>query len=74
MVCNPYEGIETWFEPDRELVVVHSREEAIERYRWLLQHDAERRKMGAAARERLLKEHTFRHRARQLVDIVRGYL
>jgi len=30
--------------------------------------------MGAAARERLLKEHTFRHRARQLVDIVRGYL
>lgn len=74
MVCSPYEGIETWFEPEREVVVVHSTEEAIERYRWLLQHDAERRKMGRAARERLLKEHTFRHRAQQVVEIVRGYL
>lgn len=74
MVCSPYEGIETWFEPDRELIVVSSAEEAVERMRWLLQHDAERRKMGRAARERLLKEHTFRHRAQQLVEIVRGYL
>jgi len=74
MVCNPYEGIETWFEPEKELIVVHSAEEAIERYRWLLSHDEARRKMGQAARERFLKEHTFRHRARQLVKIIEGYL
>ncbi len=74
MVCNPYEGIETWFEPEKELIVVHSAEEAIERYRWLLGHDEARRKMGQAARERFLKEHTFRHRARQLVRIIEGYL
>lgn len=74
MVCSPYEGIETWFEPDRELIVVHSAEEAADRMRWLLQHDAERRKMGRAARERLLKEHTFRHRAQQLVEIMQGYV
>ena len=43
MVCNPYEGIETWFEPEKELIVVHSAEEAIERYSWLLSHDDERR-------------------------------
>jgi hypothetical protein len=74
MVCNPYEGIETWFEPEKELIVVESAEEAVERYRWLLAHDTERRKMGEAARERLLKEHTFRHRARQLVEIIQGHL
>ncbi len=74
MVCNPYEGIETWFEPEKELIVVHSAEEAVERYSWLLAHDDERRRMGQAARERFLKEHTFRHRARQLVGIVQGYL
>ena len=74
MVCNPYEGIETWFEPEKELIVVHSAEEAIERYTWLLAHDDARRKMGQAARERFLKEHTFRHRARQLVGIIQGYL
>ncbi|MEB2287729.1 MAG: glycosyltransferase [Anaerolineae bacterium] len=74
MVCNPYEGLETWFEPEKELIVVHSAEEAIERYTWLLAHDDARRAMGQAARERFLKEHTFRHRARQLVSIIQGYL
>jgi spore maturation protein CgeB len=74
MVCNPYAGIETWFEPDKELIVVHSAEEAVERYRWLLSHDAARHKMGQAARERFLNEHTFRHRARQLVETIQKYL
>src|SRR5690606_35656365 len=48
MVCSPYEGIETWFEPEKELVMVSSAEEAIERYRWLLAHDDARRAIGAA--------------------------
>jgi len=74
MVCNPYEGIDTWFEPEKELIVVHSAEEAIERYTWLLSHDDARQRMGQAARERFLKEHTFRHRARQLVGLIEGYL
>jgi hypothetical protein len=73
MVCSPYEGIETWFEPEKELIVVHSAEEALERYKWLLQHEDIRRTIGRAARERLLKEHTFRHRARQLADIIQTY-
>ena len=74
MVCNPYAGIETWFEPEKELIVVGSAAEAAERYDWLLRHDEARRTIGRAARERLLKEHTYRHRARQLVDVIRGYL
>ena len=74
IVANPYLGIEEWFEPGKELFVVGSREEAIDRYRYLLAHDSERLAVGRAARERVLKEHTFRHRARQLVEIVREYL
>ncbi len=41
--------------------------------RWLLAHDSERRAMGAAARQRVLAEHTFRHRAHELVKIVKTY-
>jgi spore maturation protein CgeB len=74
IVANPYEGIETWFEPGKEVFVVHSREEALDRYRYLLAHEGERLAVGRAARERVLKEHTFQHRARQLVEIVRQYL
>ncbi len=74
IVANPYEGIETWFEPGKELFVVHSQEEAIDRYKYLLGHEAERLAMGRAARERVLKEHTFQHRARQLVGIIKEYV
>jgi hypothetical protein len=74
IVANPYKGIELWFEPDKELFIVQSREEAIDRYRFLLAHERERQVVGQAARERVIKEHTFRHRAQQLVEIVRRYL
>lgn len=72
-VGNPYLGIETWFEPEKEIVIVNSAEEAVERYRWLLAHETARREIGEAARARVLKEHTFRHRAAQLVEIVKQY-
>ncbi|MCC6804661.1 MAG: glycosyltransferase [Anaerolineae bacterium] len=74
IVANPYDGIETWFEPGKEVFVVQSGEEALDRYRYLLAHDSERLAAGRAARERVLKEHTFRHRAQQLREIVKSYL
>jgi spore maturation protein CgeB len=74
IVANPYLGMEEWFEPGKEIIVVNSAEEAVDRYRYLLEHDQERIDIGCAARERVLKEHTFRHRAQQLVEIVKGYL
>ncbi|MFY9574057.1 MAG: glycosyltransferase [Blastocatellia bacterium] len=73
-VSNIYIGIEEWFEPGKEIFVVHSQDEAIDRYRYLLAHESERLAAGHAARERVLKEHTSRHRARQLVEIVKQYL
>jgi hypothetical protein len=74
IVANPYMGIEAWFEPNKETIVVNSGEEALDRYRYLLSHDSERQAIGTAARERVLKQHTFRHRAQELVNIVRQYL
>jgi glycosyltransferase involved in cell wall biosynthesis len=73
MVANPYLGIEEWFEPGRELFIVHSQEEAIDRYRYLLSHEAERVAVSNRARERVLKQHTAQHRARELVAIMKGY-
>jgi glycosyltransferase involved in cell wall biosynthesis len=73
IVANPYLGIETWFEPGKEVFVVHSADEAVDRYRYLLTHDRERQAAGQAARERVLKEHTFQHRARQMVAIIERY-
>lgn len=74
IVANPYAGIEEWFEPEKELVIVNSADEALDRYEFLLRNDAARGAIGKAARERVLKQHTFRHRATELVDIIRQYV
>lgn len=74
IVANPYDGLKEWFEPNKEIIIINSAEEAIERYQFLLKNDSERRTIGQAARERVLKQHTFRHRARELVQIIKKYI
>ena len=70
IVANPYEGIERWFEPGSELLVVNSTDEAVDAYRELLADPAQAEAMGRRARERVLDEHTYRHRARRLLDLL----
>jgi len=74
IVSNPYEGVEEWFEPGKELFVVHGEEEGADIYRRLLSDDKMRREAGQAARARVLKEHTYRHRAVQLKNIISSLL
>jgi spore maturation protein CgeB len=69
IVSNPVEGIERWFEPGRELVVVSNADEAVEAYRELLADPAAAEELGRRARERVLDEHTYVRRARRLLDL-----
>jgi spore maturation protein CgeB len=70
IVANPYEGIDRWFEPGSELLVVRDAEEAIAAYRALLDDPAQAEEMGRRARERVLDEHTYRHRARRVLELL----
>jgi spore maturation protein CgeB len=70
IVSNPYEGIERWFEPGRELVVVSSEDDAVETYRELLADPAAAAELGRNARERVLDEHTYARRAQRLLALV----
>jgi Glycosyl transferases group 1 len=70
IVSNPHEGIDRWFEPGRELVIVESAEEAVAAYRELVADQSQAEEMGRLARERVLDEHTYAHRARRLLEIV----
>ncbi len=72
IVSQPYNGIEEWFEVGKELLVVNNEGEAIETYRRLLGDAREREGVGNKARERVLREHTFKHRAIELTDIIQG--
>jgi spore maturation protein CgeB len=70
IVSNPHEGIERWFEPGRELLVVEDADEATEAYRALLADPAQAEELGRCARERVLEEHTYAHRARRLLELL----
>ena len=70
IVSNPHDGIDRWFEPGRELLVVSNAEEATAAYQELLDDPGRAEEMGRAARERALDEHTYLHRARRLLDLL----
>jgi len=70
VISNPYLGLTNWFELDTEMFEVASLREATELYKWILSDEDERICVGTKARERVLKEHTFRHRAQQLLNVM----
>jgi spore maturation protein CgeB len=70
IVSSPVQGIERWFEPGRELVVVQDADEAEQLYRELLADPAARKELGRQARERALDEHTYVARARRLLELI----
>jgi spore maturation protein CgeB len=70
IVSNPHAGIERWFEPGGELVVVEDAEQALAAYRELLGDPGQAESRGARARELVLDEHTYAHRARQLLAVL----
>jgi spore maturation protein CgeB len=67
LLCDAWEGIETFLEPDAEVLVVHSGEEVAETLAGLSPQRA--RDIGRAARRRVLAEHTYARRAELLVKI-----
>ena len=70
MVSNPHAGIEQWFTPGEQILVVNDADEAVAAYTALLDDPGLAQRMGESARQRVLDEHTYAQRARQLL----GYL
>ncbi len=65
LVSDWWEGLDTFFEPDRELLIVRTSDDALAA---LQRSDDELRRIGEAARARVLAEHTAERRAAQLIE------
>jgi glycosyltransferase involved in cell wall biosynthesis len=70
IVSNPLAGMERWFDAERDLRVVGSVDEAVAAYGDLLADPGHAEELGQRARERVLDEHTYGDRARQLLDVL----
>jgi hypothetical protein len=62
------------FDPDSEVVVYRSAEEAVEKGRWLMEHPRERATIARAGQARTLRDHSFAERAAEFDAIVRKEL
>jgi len=69
-VCDPCIGLEKCFDFETEIPTYRSLTELRQRIDYFLAHDDERRAIAAAAQKRALAEHTYEHRAQQMLDIL----
>lgn len=67
VASDDWPGLSTFYEPGHEILVVRGTEDVLTA---LDLGDDARRRIGRAARERTLDEHTSMHRARQLVGLL----
>jgi spore maturation protein CgeB len=67
VISDSWQGLEEFFEPGKELLVASSSSDVVDA---LSLAPDELRRIGKAARERVLNAHTADHRSRELVDLL----
>ncbi len=69
-MCHYVEGIEEVLEPDKEIAIFQTEGEMIDKIHYYLNHDRIRTAISEAGKKRVLKEHTYEIRMRQMVKII----
>lgn len=62
------------FEEDKEVVLFKTIDECKEKLRWLLDHPAGRNDIAVRGQQRVLRDHTYQHRAGQLHSLIQELL
>lgn len=68
IITDYWKGISQFFEPDKEILIVKDGEEVSRVLKNLSEEEA--KKIGDAAYERVLAEHTYEHRVEQLESLI----
>jgi spore maturation protein CgeB len=68
LITDAWDGIEMFLDPGREVLVAHSGQDVARIVAALSRDDA--RRIGESARARVLAEHTYAHRARQVDELL----
>lgn len=74
LVTEAAPNLSQLFESDREVVTYRSKEEAVEKIRYYLEHDNERQSIASAGQRRTLRDHNSRVRAQEVVEIFQNTL
>jgi hypothetical protein len=72
VVSNKHMGLDQWFEPEKEIFILEEEDDPLELYHFLLNNPEVIERTAQEARSRILKEHTYRHRAERLLKLVQS--
>lgn len=73
-MCEYVDGIEDVLIPDKEIVTFRSEDEMIDLIKYYLKNDEARMKIAESGQKRVLKDHTYEVRIRQMLDIINKIL
>lgn len=74
LITDDKKNIKDFFEPDYEIVTYKSKEECLEKWKWLQAHPKEAAAIAEAGQQRTLKQHTIQQRVVYLDDVIRKCL
>jgi spore maturation protein CgeB len=74
LLTDQLEGLDDLFTPEREVVAYADADDLVEKARWYLQREDERRAVAAAGHARTLREHGYGVRMFELVTILERHL
>jgi spore maturation protein CgeB len=74
LITDHKDNLAGLFEPGKEAITYRSADECAELVGYYLAHDAERQTIARAGQERTLREHTYYHRMKELVEIIQKHL
>jgi spore maturation protein CgeB len=69
-MCQHVDGIEEVLEPGKEIVTFRSEEEMVDMIRFYLRNDGLRARISEAGQRRVLKEHTYEARIRNMLETI----
>jgi spore maturation protein CgeB len=70
LITDWRENMNDLFADGTEIVTYRSKEECLEKLRWLIAHPEETRQIAASGQRRCLSDHTYRSRAAILDEII----
>lgn len=74
LITDAKRNLSDLFEPGKEVVTYASEDELVQKIHRYLRDEDDRIEIARAGQARTLRDHTYRHRMRELVEILRRYL
>ncbi len=72
-LCDPCKGLDNLFDTEKEIPTYNDLKTLRDRIDYFLKHEEERKQIAKKAQQRALKEHTYEHRANQMLDYIKEY-